>query len=268
MERAPVVRNEVARSQPLEERQRIVAREVSTPETGLPPGSMADWKEGEVEDTILAVEDALDDMMGRRREARVPGEEARSIRCDQQVHVRGTSPVVVSIPAAAVLGRCRMNRQCAKLDRVTRIDPDGLVVACRAEPRLNGARGVDRNAFRERRQGREREMVRVGVRDENRVEIGKRVERDSWRTHAAQKSGERWIEVRIGEDPLATDFEQERRVTDVRHAQPLDGTGARAYVGRGDVVGGAAARPETGVTLARSFAISHCWGSAAMFCTV
>ena len=270
MKRAPVVGNEVARSQSLEEGERIIAREMAAPEAGLPPRSMSDREQREIENTILVMKDALDKVMARRRQAGVARKEARSIRRDQQVHVRGTSPAIEPVTVAAVSSSRCMYRQRAELHGGTGVDPGRLAVARAPQPFTHGSRCVDRNTPGKRRQRREREMVRMGVRDEDRVEIGERVERNPRWTYPSQESGKRWIEVRVGEDALATDLEKERRVTDVRHTHPLDGArfSAAYVVGRGDVAVGAWVRPGTGATFARSFAINHCWGRAAMFCTV
>src|SRR4051812_8446831 len=74
-----------------------------------------------------------------------------------------------------------------------------VTVPLPGQPARDRRRRVERNVTRKSVEGVEREMIRVCVRKENRVEPGQSLERDPGRTHPRKESAERIIEIRVGE---------------------------------------------------------------------
>lgn len=165
-----------------------------------------------------------------------------------------------------MLGFGGMYRQRAKLKRGPGIDPDNLPVPGLSQPLLHGPGCIDRHVLTQCSQRREREVIGMRMGDEHRIEIGQGIERNPGWADSPQESGERRIEVRIGENALPSDFEQQCRMADIRDTEALRGTRSATRARRGERAC-VYARLGTGAVFARSFAISHCCGSAAMFCT-
>ena len=74
-----MIRDEIARVEALEERERIGAGEVSLPESRLPPGRVPDRQQRDVENPPRGGEVALDQVSGIGDESRVAGKEARDL---------------------------------------------------------------------------------------------------------------------------------------------------------------------------------------------
>lgn len=165
-----------------------------------------------------------------------------------------------------MLGLRGMYRQRTKLKRGPGVDPDNLPIPGFSQPLLHRSGCIDRHILTQCSQRRERKVISMRMGDEHRIEIRQGLECDPGRRDSAQESGERRIEVRIGENALPSDFQQQRRMTDIRDTEALRGTRSATRASRGERAC-VYARFGTGAVFARSFAISHCCGSAAMFCT-
>ena len=97
-----------------------------------------------------------------------------------------------------------------------------------------------------------REMIRVRMRHQNRIEPRQGGQRDAGRGDAAENPRETAIEIGIGQHAHAADLDQQRRVPDVRYPR----------AGAALVAGGAFF-----AAFARSLDRNHCCGSVAMFWT-
>ena len=150
MKRAPVIRDEVASTETLEQGQRIITREVATSEAGLPPRCIPDRQKCEIEPAADRMEDCLDHPMRRLGETGITGKEAGHVGRLEQVHVRSAPPVVKAIAAAPMFGHCSMNRQLAKLQRITGVDRLRLLVTGSTEPLLHRPRCKDRDGLWQR----------------------------------------------------------------------------------------------------------------------
>lgn len=96
------------------------------------------------------------------------------------------------------------------------------------------------------------EMVRVRVRQEHRVELRERRERDAGRGDAAENPRETWIEIRVREHAHAADLDQQRGVPDIRYPRAGAALGAEGAFF---------------AAFARSFDRNHCCGNVATFWT-
>ena len=205
----------------------------------------------------------LDDVMGPVGQASVTREEAGHVRRFEQVHVRCTSPMIEPIARSPVLRGRPVNAQRPELEDVTGVDGFGLLESGTSKPLSHRPRCKDRDALWERGKGRERKMVGVRMRHEHRIEHGKFFDRNPWWRHTLQDTGERRIEIRIREDALSADLEQQGRVPDIGDPNTFRGTDIRictaGFLPLRQVRFGSEA------AFARSFAISHCCGSAAIF---
>ena len=68
-------------------------------------------------------------------------------------------------------------------------------------------------------------MIRMRVRDQDSVQPREAIDRNSGRSYSAKKARERRIEIRIGQDTLPADLEQERRMADVGHTNAFERAG-------------------------------------------
>jgi len=97
-----------------------------------------------------------------------------------------------------------------------------------------------------------REVIRVGVRQQDRVERRETIERDAGRGDAAEDAGQARIEIGIRQHAHAADLDQQRGVPNVRY--PRAGA-ARAGAGA------------FFAAFARSLDKNHCCGKVARFWT-
>ena len=109
IERTPVVRHEVARTQLVEQPKRIVGTQVSPTKARFPPWGIPYRKQGEVEITSTFVNHLADHSIGIRHQPGVASEETRLVAGVEQIHVRRASPSVYRITAAFVLCRRCVN---------------------------------------------------------------------------------------------------------------------------------------------------------------
>src|SRR5215204_324168 len=77
IERTPVVRHEVTRTQLVEQLERIVGAQVSATKARFPPWRIPDRKQRDVEIASAVVNHLADDTIGIRHECGVAGKEAR-----------------------------------------------------------------------------------------------------------------------------------------------------------------------------------------------
>lgn len=215
MKRSPVIGDEVTGTETLEQGQRIVTREMTASEAGFPPRRMSDRQKREIEAATSGMEDRLDHSMRRLGESGITGKEAGPVRRLEQVHVRGTPPVVEAIAIAPVLGCHSVNRQFAELKRVARVDCLRLLVAGTAEPLLHWPWREDRNGLRQRSQRGEGQVVGMRVGHQHCIERRKLVDGHPRRGDPPQDASECGIEVWVSEDSLPSDLDEKRRVPDV-----------------------------------------------------
>src|SRR5213593_4727636 len=214
MKRAPVIGNEHTSPEPLEEHERVFVREVATTESGLPLWGIADREQRNVELSSCFDDRVMHEAMCARCQGRIAGEEAALLSGIEQVHVRGPAPAVDAITIAAMRRERSMNRDVADASTLARRNRLGARVATPTQPPRDHRWGVEWNVARQCVERVEGEMVGVGVRDEQRVESGQAVERNTGGTHPRQKAAELRIEVGVGEEPHASDLEQQGGVPD------------------------------------------------------
>jgi|SRR5580704_2291530 len=117
-----------------------------------------------------------------------------------------------------------------------------------AEATGYGWRREDRDVARQGAKRSERQVIRVSVRKQDRVEPRQLGEWDPGRRDPAEDAREPPIEIRIREHAHAADLDQQRGVPDV------------GYPRAGATFGAVA-------DFARSFDRNHCCGNVARFCT-
>src|SRR2546423_1523302 len=94
IERTPVIGNEVLRLEALEQSERVIARQMSFAETGLPPRSMADWQECQIEIPPSGHQLPLHHIRGIGHQRRISRKETRHFISIEQIHIRGAAPSV------------------------------------------------------------------------------------------------------------------------------------------------------------------------------
>jgi hypothetical protein len=62
-----MIRDQVARFEPVEQSERIIGTQMTAPETGFPPRCMTDGEKGDVEPALIPVNDIGNDTMRIRR---------------------------------------------------------------------------------------------------------------------------------------------------------------------------------------------------------
>ena len=80
------------------------------------------------------------------------------------------------------------------------------MIALFAEPLGDGGRREERDVVRKRVQRIKGQMIRVGVCQQDRVQLGQRFERYAGSADTRKKLSQRWVKVRIGEEALPTDL--------------------------------------------------------------
>src|SRR5947209_10799129 len=95
----------------------------------LPPGSVTDRQERDVELAAARTECALDELVRIRHERGIAGEEAALGAGVEQVHVRGASPAIEAISIAAMRRDRGMNGNVPNRGRATGRQVFGVTIA-------------------------------------------------------------------------------------------------------------------------------------------
>ena len=211
--------NEVPSLGSLEQAQRVRRGEVAFPKARLPPGSVTDGQQGDVE-LAAGISDVLvDDPVGMLRERRVPGEEHGVLIRELQLHIGRGAPAIDPISAAIVLGRCSTNRQPADGSVFVRRKRLSMHVASPCQPARHGWRAEERNVPWQGIEARKGQMICMRMRQQQCINAWKIADRNTWRTDSREKSTEPPTKVRIRENPHATELQQQRCVSYVGDAQ-------------------------------------------------
>ncbi len=152
-------------------------------------------------------------------------------------------------------------------DGIARRQRRRMPIPTTRKPASHGWGRIERRLAREGIQRVEREVVRMRMRQQDGIQCRQVLESNPGRADPREYPSQARREVGVGKKTYAVELQQQRRVPDVGNAKRTAAPcflpariSSRAYC-RG--VAGAGGGP----TFWRSFEISHCCGSAAMFCT-
>jgi hypothetical protein len=123
----PVIGNQMPRPQAREKIQRVLTSEMpGAKRPSLPPGSVSDRQQRDIELSFPHPEDPLDQEVRGLAQPCVAGEEAAFALVLEKIHVRRCPPAVVAVTVAFVPRRGRMDMEVVHPDRV--VGREGLHV--------------------------------------------------------------------------------------------------------------------------------------------
>src|SRR5215210_4718242 len=139
----------------------------------------------------------LDEVGSSGSERGIAGKEAGDLISLNKIHICGAPPAIDSIPVPSMDRRGGMNSYIGNLGRLTRCYWNSVAVALFGQPLGDGRRSEQRNVVRKRIQRIEGQMIRVRVRQKNRIQFGQRIERYPRSADPGKKFAEGRIEVRV-----------------------------------------------------------------------
>jgi len=145
----------------------------------------------------------------------ITGEKAALMTAIQEVHVRGATPAIDGIPTSLVSRGCRVHNDVTNRDLPIGWQRAGVSVPQLDQPGRNSGRGKQRNVSRKAVERSEREVIRVGVRDQNGIQLRKVSECDTRLADPGEEPPERVIEIGVRQYALCANFDEERGMADV-----------------------------------------------------
>lgn len=198
---------------------------MSSAKARLPPRRVADRQEGDIEVSAFVRDMLVDNSVSIVCESRIAGEEYRVSLGMKQIHVCRRTPPIDRVAASIVLGRRGMDGQCTHPDIFLGRERLGVRVATTGKPSRYCGRSVQRNVTGKGIEAGERQVVRMRMCQEKRIDRWQVGDRDARRAYSWQKSPESSTKVRISENADASKLQQQGSVPDVRDAQRLHDSG-------------------------------------------
>jgi hypothetical protein len=124
----------------------------------------------------------------------------------KKIHISGAPPAIYAIPISLVCGSCCSNCQFIEGARLPRCERYGVFIPLSAEPFRYGWWREQGNIRRQGIQGVEGKMIRVSVRQHNRVQLRKGVKGNSRGADSWKKFSEGWIEVGVSKETFPADL--------------------------------------------------------------
>ena len=164
LERAPMIRDQVTRFEPVEQLERIIGTQMTASKPGFPPRCVTDGEKRDVEAALIPVNDVGNDTMRIRRQGSIAGKEARFIAGVEQIHVGRTAPPIKGVATTLVACACGMNDDITNSNLAIGWQRSGVRVSEPNQPCGDRWRGEEWDLARELIQRPEGEVIRMCMR--------------------------------------------------------------------------------------------------------